>query len=183
MVVQHTLQPYGIGNEQPFTLIAGPCVVESADNVYEIASHLQALCRSLGINYILRLVWKRLIEPHIEALWVLVEKALDILANVKDLEVKIITDVHDIAMVNMVEPVVDFLQIPAFLCRQTELLQHAAATMLPVNIKKGQFLAPKDMRHVLDKVLTVGNENILLYDGAHVLAIIILWLISVDFPL
>ncbi len=164
MVVQHTLQPYGIGNEQPFTLIAGPCVVESADNVYEIASHLQALCRSLGINYIFKAsVEKANRTSHRSFVGVGREKALDILANVKkDLGVKIITDVHDIAMVNMVEPVVDFLQIPAFLCRQTELLQHAAATMLPVNIKKGQFLAPKDMRHVLDKVLTVGNENILL---------------------
>lgn len=164
MISQHIIQPYGIGNEAPFTLISGPCVVESRDLVYEVATTLQALCRELGINYIFKASVEKANRTSVHSFTGLGrEKALNILADVKqDLGVPVITDVHDQAMIDLVAPVVDFLQIPAFLCRQTSLVQYAAATQLPVNIKKGQFLSPKDMQHVLTKALATGNRNIML---------------------
>lgn len=164
MISQHVIQPYGISNEAPFTLISGPCVVESRDLVYEVATTLQAMCRELGINYVFKASVEKANRTSVNSFTGLGrEKALNILADVKqDLGVPVITDVHDQAMIDLVAPVVDFLQIPAFLCRQTNLVQHAAATQLPVNIKKGQFLSPKDMQHVLTKALATGNRNIML---------------------
>ncbi len=164
MISQHVIQPYGISNEAPFTLISGPCVVESRDLVYEVATTLQAMCRELGINYVFKASVEKANRTSVNSFTGLGrEKALNILADVKqDLGVPVITDVHDQAMIDLVAPVVDFLQIPAFLCRQTSLVQHAAATQLPVNIKKGQFLSPKDMQHVLTKALATGNRNIML---------------------
>lgn len=162
--MQHELTCSEIANDKPFSLLAGPCVVESRDNVFEIATSLKKSCEQLGINFIFKAsIEKANRTSHASFSGLGREKALAILAEVKDvLDVPVITDVHDESMIDMVSEVVDYLQIPAFLCRQTSLVQHAANTMLPINIKKGQFLSPHDMRHVLDKALATGNNDIML---------------------
>lgn len=161
---QHHITSYNISNTCPFTLISGPCVVESESCVYETAEHLKKICADLGVPLIFKASIEKANRTSSKSFTGLGRReALNILANVrKDLGLPVITDVHDVGMVELVAPEVDFLQIPAFLCRQTALVQAAAATKLPVNIKKGQFLSPNDMRFVLEKAYEVGNNDIML---------------------
>ena len=162
--MQNALANYPISNDKPFTLIAGPCVVESEAVVFQCAEEIKRIAETLGIQVIFKASLdkaNRTSDTGFRGIGV--DKALAILKAVKtEFALPVITDVHHCAMVEQVADVVDFLQIPAFLCRQTDLIRTACQTGLPVNIKKGQFLAPGDMRHVLGKALSTGNPNIML---------------------
>lgn len=155
---------FDIGGRNRFTLIAGPCVIESEDMIMEIAAELKAICERLDINLIFKSSYDKANRSSISGFrGVGMEEGLRILKRVKDeLDLPIITDVHETWQCAEAAKVVDILQIPAFLSRQTDLLIAAAATGLPVNIKKGQFLAPWDMKNVVRKMEESGNRNIML---------------------
>lgn len=151
------------GLDAPLFLIAGPCVIESEALAIETAGYLKALCADLGISFIYKSSFDKANRssgtsyrgPGLE-------KGLAILEKVKrDVGVPILTDVHEDTPLNEVASVVDVLQTPAFLCRQTNFIQNVAATNKPVNIKKGQFLSPWEMKHVVAKAKATGNELIM----------------------
>ncbi len=150
--------------ENPLTLIAGPCVIESLDLCREIASTVQALTQKLGIGYIFKASFDKANRTSGSAFRGQgMEKGLEILETIKtEFGVPVLTDVHETWQCHIVAQVCDVLQIPAFLCRQTDLLLAAADTECAVNIKKGQFLAPWDTRNIVEKVEATGNKNILL---------------------
>lgn len=155
---------FDIGGRNRFALIAGPCVIESEEMVMDIAGQLKEICERLGINLIFKSSYDKANRSSIHGYRGLgMEEGLRILKRVKDeLGLPIITDVHETWQCAEAAKVVDILQIPAFLSRQTDLLIAAAATGLPINVKKGQFLAPWDMKNVVRKMEESGNPNILL---------------------
>lgn len=153
-----------IGNDLPFALIAGPCQIESLDHALMMAERIGEACDKSGVRFIYKSSFdKANRSSHTSQRGVGLEKGLDILAEVKArFGVPLLTDIHEPAQCARVAEVVDVLQIPAFLCRQTDLLVAAGETGATVNVKKGQFLAPWDMRNVADKIASTGNERILL---------------------
>ena len=155
---------FDIGGDERFTLIAGPCVIESEELVMQIAGELKEICNRLGINYVFKSSFDKANRSSIHSYrGPGIEEGLRILKKVKDTyNVPVITDVHEAWQCAEVAKVVDMIQIPAFLCRQTDLLVAAGKTGLPVNIKKGQFLAPWDMKNVVKKMEEIGAANILL---------------------
>ena len=151
-----------VGLDQPLFLIAGPCVVESSALTLEIAGSLAEMAQARNIGFIFKASYDKANRssagsyrgPGIEA-------GLRALETVRSaLQVPVLTDVHEASPLDEVAAVVDWLQTPAFLCRQTDFIQAVAGCGLPVNIKKGQFLAPWDMRHVVDKAHATGNSQI-----------------------
>lgn len=152
-----------VGNGKIF-LIAGPCVIESEDLVMEVAKKMKKITDKLGINYIFKASFDKANRSSISSFrGPGIDKGLEILARVKDkYGVALATDIHEPWQCEKAKEVIDLLQIPAFLCRQTDLLVAAAETGKAVNIKKGQFLAPWDMKNVVNKFREVGNENIML---------------------
>lgn len=152
-----------VGNGKIF-LIAGPCVIESEDLVMEVAKKMKEITDKLGINYIFKASFDKANRSSISSFrGPGIDKGLEILARVKDkYGVALATDIHEPWQCEKAKEVIDLLQIPAFLCRQTDLLVAAAETGKAVNIKKGQFLAPWDMKNVVNKFCEVGNENIML---------------------
>ena len=152
-----------VGNGKIF-LIAGPCVIESEDLVMEVAKKMKEITDKLGINYIFKASFDKANRSSISSFrGPGIDKGLEILARVKDkYGVALATDIHEPWQCEKSKEVIDLLQIPAFLCRQTDLLVAAAETGKVVNIKKGQFLAPWDMKNVVNKFREVGNENIML---------------------
>lgn len=155
---------FDIGGRERFTLIAGPCVIESEEMVMEIATKLKEITERLGINLIFKSSYDKANRSSIKGFRGLgMEEGLRILGRVKnELGLPIITDVHESWQCAEVAKIVDIIQIPAFLSRQTDLLIAAAETGLPINIKKGQFLAPWDMKNVVKKMEDSGNSNIML---------------------
>lgn len=155
---------FEIGGTERFTLIAGPCVIESEELVMDIAGKVKEICDRLNINYIFKASFDKANRSSIHSFrGPGLEKGLEILKKVKETyNIPVVTDVHETWQCAEVAKVVDLLQIPAFLCRQTDLLIAAAETGLPVNIKKGQFLAPWDMKNVVTKMEEMGNPNIML---------------------
>jgi 2-dehydro-3-deoxyphosphooctonate aldolase (KDO 8-P synthase) len=145
--------------DQSFFLIAGPCVIESREHTHFLASRLLDLAESRGIPFIFKASFDKANRTALSSYrGVTMEEGLDILAEVrKRLGIPVLTDVHESRQCALVAESVDVLQIPAFLCRQTDLLLAAAATGHAVNIKKGQFLAPWDMRNAVDKLRSVGE--------------------------
>ncbi len=152
-----------VGNGKIF-LIAGPCVIESEDLVMEVTKKMKEITDKLGINYIFKASFDKANRSSISSFrGPGIDKGLEILARVKDkYGVALATDIHEPWQCEKAKEVIDLLQIPAFLCRQTDLLLAAAETGKAVNIKKGQFLAPWDMKNVVNKFCEVGNENIML---------------------
>jgi 2-dehydro-3-deoxyphosphooctonate aldolase (KDO 8-P synthase) len=152
------------GNEKRFTLIAGPCAIESEEMSLEVAAELKRICRSLDVNLIFKSSFDKANRSSINSpRGVGLDKGLEILKKVKEtINVPVVTDVHEPWQCSRVAEVVDMLQIPAFLCRQTDLLLAAANTGKVVNVKKGQFLAPWDMQNVINKLEEAGNNKILL---------------------
>lgn len=153
-----------IGNDLPLTLIAGPCALESRAHALETAAALKDIARRCGIGFVYKTSFDKANRTSgRSARGIGMERALPIFAELREtLEIPVLTDVHEAAQCALVAPVVDILQIPAFLCRQTDLLVAAARTGKPVNVKKGQFLAPWDMAHVVGKITNAGNRNVLL---------------------
>ena len=152
------------GNDLPLVLVAGPCQLESRDHAFDIAGRLQEMTAAAGIDFVYKSSFDKANRTSLRGKRGLgMEKALAVFADLRDaLGVAILTDVHERGQCAEVAAAVDVLQIPAFLCRQTDLLVAAAMTGKPVNIKKGQFLAPWDMANVLAKVVDSGNPNVLL---------------------
>lgn len=149
-----------------FFLLAGPCVVESKDLCFEVAESVKALTTELNIPYVFKASYRKANRSRIDSFSTIGdEKAMQILADVKkEFDLPIVTDIHSAEEAAMAAEVADILQIPAFLCRQTDLLVAAANTGKIVNIKKGQFLAPASMKHVAQKVIDSGNEQVMLTD-------------------
>jgi 2-dehydro-3-deoxyphosphooctonate aldolase (KDO 8-P synthase) len=153
-----------IGDGYPLTLIAGPCVIESEEFTLKMAEQIQQICDRLGIPLIFKSSFDKANRTSINSFrGQSLENGLKILQRVKDeVGVPVLTDIHESNQAAMVAEVADILQIPAFLCRQTDLLVAAAATGRTVNVKKGQFLAPWDMKSVVQKLETAGTKRILL---------------------
>ncbi|WP_313536699.1 3-deoxy-8-phosphooctulonate synthase [Sphingomonas sp.] len=153
-----------IANDKPFVLVAGPCAMESRDHAFFMADALTSLCAELGIGFIYKSSFDKGNRTSIDApRGIGMDAALQVFADVKDrFGCAVLTDVHDAGQCAPVAEVVDVLQIPAFLCRQTDLLLAAGQTGRAVNVKKGQFLAPWDMKNVARKLASTGNENIIL---------------------
>ncbi|WP_289001264.1 3-deoxy-8-phosphooctulonate synthase [uncultured Megasphaera sp.] len=153
-----------VGGDGKLFVMAGPCVIEDPDRILKIGQEMKAICGRLGLPYIFkasfdkanRSSWKSFRGPGLK-------RGLEILRDVKkELQVPVVSDIHDVSQVAPAAEVLDVLQIPAFLCRQTDLLQEAAKTKKCINVKKGQFMAPEDMKNVAEKISHEGNENIIL---------------------
>jgi 2-dehydro-3-deoxyphosphooctonate aldolase (KDO 8-P synthase) len=163
--VRHiTVGKVRFGNDLPFTLIAGPCALESRAHALEMAEALKAIAAKLKIGFVYKTSFDKANRTSAKAARGLgFKKGLPVLAEVREkIGCPVLTDVHTPDQCKPVAEVVDILQIPAFLCRQTDLLLAAAGTKRPVNIKKGQFLAPWDMANVVAKMDAAGNRNVLL---------------------
>ncbi len=154
---------FEVGPRQPFFLIAGPCVIESEQLILDTASQLKQICQPLGVPFIFKSSFDKANRSSSQSFrGPGIEKGLQILQQVKQqLDVPVLTDVHEDTPLNEVAEVVDVMQTPAFLCRQTNFIQNVAACQKPVNIKKGQFLAPWDMQQVVNKAKDTGNEQIM----------------------
>ena len=160
------LLDFQAGIEHPLFLIAGPCVIESETLAIESASYLKKVCNELNINFIYKSSFDKANRTSADSFRGLgIEEGLRILEKVKlDLDVPVLTDVHEDTPLSEVSSVVDVLQTPAFLVRQTNFIQNVCRQGLPVNIKKGQFQAPWDMENVVEKAKASGNEEIMICD-------------------
>ena len=152
-----------VGNSR-ITLLAGPCVIESEDLVMEVAGKVKEITEKLGINYVFKASFDKANRTSIHGFrGPGIDKGLEILNRVKEkYDLPIVTDIHEPWQCEVAAKVIDIIQIPAFLCRQTDLLVAAAKTGKTVNVKKGQFLAPWDMKNVVTKLEEAGNTNIML---------------------
>ena len=155
---------FTISNDKPFVLIAGPCQIESEVHSLFIAEKLAEICSKLNIPFIFKASYDKANRTSVSGQrGVGLEKGIEILAKIKtDIGCPVLTDVHEREQCNLVSKVVDLIQIPAFLCRQTDLILEAGKTGKIINIKKGQFLAPWDMGNIVEKLASVGNYNVLL---------------------
>jgi 2-dehydro-3-deoxyphosphooctonate aldolase (KDO 8-P synthase) len=158
------LLDFEVGIEQPFFLIAGPCVIESESLAMETASYLKKACAELDINFVYKSSFDKANRTSGESFRGLgIEEGLRILEKVKtELTVPVLTDVHEDTPIDEVAAVVDVLQTPAFLVRQTNFILNVCKQGLPVNIKKGQFQAPWDMKSVVEKAKSTGNKQIMI---------------------
>jgi 2-dehydro-3-deoxyphosphooctonate aldolase (KDO 8-P synthase) len=173
----HVTDKITLGGDR-MVLFSGPCAAESYDLCMETGAHVKALCQTLGIDYVFKSSFDKANRTSAGSYrGPSLEGGLSILARVKkDLGVPVVTDVHESYQCAEVAEVVDVLQIPAFLCRQTDLLRAAARTGKAVKIKKGQFMAPEDMKYAVDKVREEGNNNVFLTErgasfGYHTLVV------------
>ena len=157
------LTHFEAGLDKPLFLIAGPCVIESEKMIMETAETLKNISEKLSISFIFKASFDKANRSSIDGYRGLgIETGLNILQKVKDeLGLPVITDVHEDTPLDQVASVADVLQTPAFLCRQTNFIVNVAKTMKPINIKKGQFLAPEDMLQVVKKAKSTGNEQIM----------------------
>ena len=150
-------------DRQPFFLIAGPCVIESEGHALDLAGRLREITSTLGVPFIFKASYDKANRTSVRSFrGPGLARGLEILGRIRrELGVAVTSDVHEVAQVSPAAEVLDLLQIPAFLCRQTDLIVAAAATGKPVNIKKGQFLAPGDLAHVVEKVRSTGHRDML----------------------
>jgi len=162
------IEPFSVGNvtfgDGRLTVIAGPCVIESPEHALMMAQECAARARAVGLDYVYKASFDKANRSSIKSFRGLgIDAGLKVLADIKrEVGVPVLTDVHDVSQVGAVAETVDILQIPAFLCRQTDLIVEAARTGRAVNIKKGQFLAPQDARNIVDKVHEAGCRKLLL---------------------
>ena len=163
MIKQVKINNFIISNNLPITLIAGPCQLENRDHAIFIAEKIKKICEKLKINFIYKTSFDKANRTsHLSKRGLGLDKSLKIFDEIRNtLKIPILTDIHTSEHCEVIKSSVDIIQIPAFLCRQTDLLQSAARTNLVINIKKGQFLAPWDVPNILRKVETL-NQNILL---------------------
>ncbi|MGQ9471664.1 MAG: 3-deoxy-8-phosphooctulonate synthase [Candidatus Aminicenantales bacterium] len=152
-----------IGAGRPF-LIAGPCVIESEEHALFLASEIKALTRKVGLPFIFKASFDKANRSSLTSYrGPGIERGLAVLSRIrKEIDVPVLSDIHEAWQAEPASKVLDIIQIPAFLCRQTDLLLAAARTGRPLNVKKGQFMSPEDMVHVVDKIQSTGNEQIIL---------------------
>ncbi len=157
------IKDFVIGSDNPFVLIAGPCVVESEKLIFETAEKVKQITSELKIPYIFKSSYKKANRTSISSFsGIGDDEAIKLLAKLrKELDLPVLTDVHSPEEINKLEEAADFLQIPAFLCRQTELLIAAGKSGKIINVKKGQFLAPEDMKFSAEKISSTGNNKIM----------------------
>jgi 2-dehydro-3-deoxyphosphooctonate aldolase (KDO 8-P synthase) len=166
--MKYQLDHYEVGDDSPLLLIAGPCSIEGLDLCREVAGEVKSICDDLKINYIFKGSFDKANRTSINGKRGLgLEEGLKVLSRIKEeFDVPVLTDVHEISQCRAVAEVCSAVQIPAFLCRQTDLLlaagEAAARTNGVVNIKKGQFMSPEGMRHAVEKVKAAGCEKVLL---------------------
>ena len=154
-----------VGPGRPFLLIAGPCVLESEELVFQVADELAAVCSRLGLSYIFKASYDKANRTSLESFrGPGVYEGLKIMAKIKERGIAVVSDVHDVSQVELASEVLDLVQIPAFLCRQTDLLVAAAASGKAVALKKGQFMSPWDMDFAVKKIKQAGNDNLLLLE-------------------
>lgn len=153
-----------VGEGQPLLLLAGPCVLESEEIAWKVAGEMQRICSGLGITYVFKASFDKANRTSLDSFrGPGIEKGLRLLNRIRqEIGVPVVSDVHDISQIEAAAAVLDIIQIPAFLCRQTDLLVAAAHTGKVVNIKKGQFVSPWDMKYAVDKVKGAGNSRVLL---------------------
>jgi len=156
--------PYKVGPGQPMLLLAGPCVLEGYEHSLAIGQEVKRICEKLGMPYVFKASFDKANRSSYDSFrGPGLEEGLKQLAAIKkELGVPIVSDIHETSQVEKAAEVLDVLQIPAFLCRQTDLVYAAGKTGKCVNVKKGQFLAPWDMKNVISKLEAAGNQNILL---------------------
>jgi 2-dehydro-3-deoxyphosphooctonate aldolase (KDO 8-P synthase) len=149
---------------KPLILIAGPCVIENETTPFVVAEKVNAICKHLGIQYVFKSSFKKANRTSINSFTGIdFEKAMHILQQVKtQCNIPVLTDIHETHEVKTIATVADYLQIPAFLCRQTDLLLEAGKTGKWVNVKKGQFASPESMQFAVEKVRSTGNNNVML---------------------
>ena len=149
---------------KPLLLIAGPCAIENDVTPYQVAEEVQKICADLGIEFVFKSSYKKANRTSIQSFKGIDHQvAMQILKGVKEqYNVPVLTDVHETIEVEEVAAVADYLQIPAFLCRQTDLLIAAGKTGKVVNVKKGQFSSPESMQHAVEKVRSTGNQKVML---------------------
>ncbi|PZF76991.1 3-deoxy-8-phosphooctulonate synthase [Aestuariivirga litoralis] len=159
-----TVSNVAFGNSLPISLIAGPCQMESRDHAFMMAGRLKEICGRLGIGLVYKSSFDKANRTSLKGQRGMgLEKSLAVFTDIKkELGLPVLTDIHEREQCAEVAGVVDVLQIPAFLCRQTDLLIAAARTGRIVNVKKGQFLAPWDMKNVMAKIVESGNPNVML---------------------
>lgn len=153
-----------VGEGQPLLLMAGPCVLESEEVAWQVAGEMQLICRNLGITYVFKASFDKANRTSLNAFrGPGLEKGLRLLSRIRqEIGVPVVSDVHDVSQVEAAAEILDVIQIPAFLCRQTDLLVAAANSGKVVNVKKGQFVSPWDMKYAVEKVKESGNNRILL---------------------
>jgi len=155
---------FEVGPGRPFLLIAGPCVLESEEMAMEVAGTLKGICGRLGMSYVFKTSFDKANRTSLDSYrGPGIGKGLEILARVREsIGVPVISDIHEIDQVKPAAEVLDIIQIPAFLSRQTDLLVAASKSGKPISLKKGQFLSPWDMKHAVSKIKWSGNRNLLL---------------------
>ncbi len=156
------IQDITIGNNNPPLIIAGPCVIENEDITYHSAEKLKEICNRVGFSFIFKSSYDKANRTSYSSYrGPGIDKGLRILSDVKRrFDIPVLSDVHSIEEIKAASTVLDVLQIPAFLCRQTDLIIEASKTGKPVNIKKGQFLAPWDVKNIIEKFTSTGNRNL-----------------------
>ena len=153
-----------ISNNKSFTLIAGPCVIESKEHALKTAEEISKICNSLNLQFIYKSSFDKANRTSLKSLrGPGIMESLEIFSAIKEkIGCPVITDIHEKEQIQIISNVIDVIQIPAFLCRQTDLLVAAAETNLPIMVKKGQFLAPWDMKNVVDKISSNGQGGIMI---------------------
>ena len=164
MVKKIKIGSFEVKNDNKLFLIAGPCVIENRDHALYHAKMIKQICDDLSLNFVFKSSFDKANRTNINSnRGVGLEKGLKILNEIRNsLKVPVLTDIHESYQCDLLKEVVDIIQIPAFLCRQTDLLLNASNTGKIINIKKGQFLAPWDMVNVVEKIKSTGNEKIIL---------------------
>lgn len=154
-----------VGPGRPFLLVAGPCVLEFEGMAAEVAQTLSDMADRLGISYVFKASFDKANRTSLSSYrGPGLERGLEMLAAIKEKGIPVVSDVHDVSQVEQAAKVLDMIQIPAFLCRQTDLLVAAASTGKAISLKKGQFMSPWDMQHAVGKVKESGNQNLLLLE-------------------
>jgi 2-dehydro-3-deoxyphosphooctonate aldolase (KDO 8-P synthase) len=151
-----------VKSRESFVVIAGPCVIENEEITFNTAQKLKEICDALGFSFVFKSSYDKANRTALSSFrGPGADKGLKILSDVKNrYGIQVISDVHSVEDVKIVSEVLDILQIPAFLCRQTDLILAASKTGKPVNIKKGQFLAPWDVKNIIEKFISTGNQNL-----------------------
>lgn len=157
---------FSVGSDQPLMLIGGPCALESEDLARTVATQMKEICSRLGINYVFKASFDKANRTSITSYrGPGLKDGLEILGRLREeLQVPVVSDIHEVHQVEAAAEVLDIIQIPAFLCRQTDLLSAAAKSGKPVNVKKGQFVSPWDMKNVVNKLRESGSSKVMLVE-------------------